>query len=334
MQLRTVIRPALSSALALCLLAGPAYAQEDDDAVEATQEELDAVGGLRGKEKAPTLESVDTAPTTTETTSPDTSSSADDRLEDATSPDNDGPTVNFRLGLGFSAMKTPGFNTDFSVRDDSPSRSIYSFSADVPATDSQTHFSGGVNILWDIVDPVRVGLNLDLGYAPLTWDGAGIFAFSIGPSVEIDVADSIMVGAALGLGILDYQIGFDVDAADAGDAYMTFDDTDIYFDENDQASMQVRKTGFLLAPEVNVAYQPDDGIVGVVMRVQYLDHYIDTDAPWELQFSENSDTDSSESSSESVEVSYEGDYVVDGSELPKVFDFSGLAYHLQVQFRF
>ena len=49
MQLRTVIRPALSSALALCLLAGPAYAQEDDDAVEATQEELDAVGGLRGK---------------------------------------------------------------------------------------------------------------------------------------------------------------------------------------------------------------------------------------------------------------------------------------------
>ena len=90
----------------------------------------------------------------------------------------------------------------------------------------------------------------------------------------------------------------------------------------------------LLAPEVNVAYQPDDGIVGVVMRVQYLDHYIDTDAPWELQFSENSDTDSSESSSESVEVSYEGDYVVDGSELPKVFDFSGLAYHIQVQLRF
>ena len=69
MQLRTVIRPALSSAAALCLLAGPAYAQEDDDAVEATQEELDAVGGLRGKEKAPTLESVDTAPTATETTS-------------------------------------------------------------------------------------------------------------------------------------------------------------------------------------------------------------------------------------------------------------------------
>ena len=42
-----------------------------------------------------------------------------------------------------------------------PCRSIHSFSADVPATDSQTHFSGGVNILWDIVDPVRVGLNLD-----------------------------------------------------------------------------------------------------------------------------------------------------------------------------
>ena len=82
-------------------------------------------------------------------------------------------------------------------------------------------------------------------------------------------------------GILDYQIGFDVDAADAGDAYMTFDGTDIYFDESDQASMQVRKTGFLLAPEVNVAYQPDDGIIGVVMRdIQYLDHYIDTDAPW------------------------------------------------------
>ena len=136
----------------------------------------------------------------------------DDSLEDATSADNDGPRVYFRLGLGFSAMKTPGFNTDFSVRDDSPSRSIYSFSADVPATDSQTHFSGGVNILWDIVDPVRVGLNLDFGYAPLTWDGAGIFAFSIGPSVEIDVADSIVVGAGLGIGILDYQIGFDVEA--------------------------------------------------------------------------------------------------------------------------
>ena len=335
MQLRTVIRPALSSALVLCLLAGPAYAQEDDDAVEATQEELDAVGGLRGKEKAPTLESVDTAPTATETTSTDSSSSADDSLEDAPSAEHDdGPRVYFRLGLGFSAMKTPGFNTDFSVRDDSPSRSIYSFSADVPATDSQTHFSTGVNILWNIVDPVRVGLNLDVGYAPLTWDGAGIFAFSIGPSVEMDVADSIVVGAGLGIGILDYQIGFDVEAADVGDAYMTFDDTDIYFDESDQASMQVRKTGFLLAPEVNLAYQPDDGSIGVVMRVQYLDHYIDTEAPWELQFSENSGTNSSESSSESVEVSYEGDYVVDGSELPKVFDFSGLAYHLQVQFRF
>ena len=60
--------------------------------------------------------------------------------------------------------------------------------------------------------------------------------------------DSIVVGAGLGIGILDYQIGFDVEAADIGDAYMTFDDTDIYFDENDQASMQVRKTGFLIGP--------------------------------------------------------------------------------------
>ena len=208
--------------------------------------------------------------------------------------------------------------------------------ADVPATESQTHISGGVNILWEVLDPVRVGLNLDIGYAPLTWDGAGIFAFSIGPSAEVEVADSFFVGAGLGLGVLSYQIGFDVEAADAGDAYMTFQDTDIYFDDNDEAQMTVRKSGFLLAPELNVAYQPDNGIFGVVFRVQYLSHSIDIEAPWELSFSENSDSSSSEESisTESVEISYEGDYVVGGSELPKVFDFSGLAYHIQMQFRF
>ena len=107
------------------------------------------------------------------------------------------------------------------------------------------------------------------------------------------------------------------------------------FDENGQAEMTVRKSGFLLAPELSIAYQPSE-LMGFIFRVQYLDHYIDTDAPWELNFQETAGSGSSEgsSSTESVEVSYEGEYVVDGSELPKVFDFSGLAYQIQWQFRF
>lgn len=330
MHLQQMIRPILTSAFTLCVFGQPAFAQDDESAVEATQEELDAVGGLRGKEKAPTLESVDTAPPS----NPSESAAPDNPESESTSGTPEGITVNFRLGLGFSAMQTPGFNSDFSVRDDSPSRSIYSFSADVPATESQTHFSGGLNVLWDVVDPVRVGFNLDLSYAPLTYDGAGILAFSMGPSVEMNATDTILVGASLGLGVLSYQLGFDVDAANDGDAYMTFDGTDIYFDESGQAEMTVRKSGFLLAPELSVAYQPSE-LVGFIFRVQYLDHYIDTDAPWELNFQENGSSSSEGSSeSESVEVSYEGEYVVDGSELPKVFDFSGLAYQVQWQFRF
>ena len=117
MQLRTRIRPCPSSALALGLLAGPAYAQEDDDAVEATQEELDAVGGSRGKEKAPHLsQSIQRPPQPKRPQ--DTSSSANDSLGDATNPNNDGVYGNPHLDSP-SAMTTPGFNTDFCVRDDS-----------------------------------------------------------------------------------------------------------------------------------------------------------------------------------------------------------------------
>lgn len=333
MKLSTLTKPLVIAALALTMASFPAFAQQDDDAVEATQEELDAVGGLRGKEKAPTLESVDTPPASNTSESSASQASNDENENASATPE--GLTVNLRVGLGFSAMQTPGFNSDFSVRDDSPSRSIYSFSADVPATDSQTHFSAGFNILWDTIDPVRAGFLLDISYAPLTWDGAGIFAFSVGPSLEVNATDSIIVGASLGVGLVSYQLGFDVDAASGGDSYMTFDDTDIYFDEDGLAEMTVRKSGFLLTPELSVAYQASE-LMGFVFRVQYFDHYIDTEAPWELQFRETDDNDSSEggSTADSVEVSYEGEYVVDGSELPKVFDFSGLAYQIQWQLRF
>ena len=99
--------------------------------------------------------------------------------------------------------------------------------------------------------------------------------------------------------------------------------------------MTVRKSGFLLAPELSVAYQPSE-LFGFVFRAQYLKHYIDTEAPWELNFQETTGTNSSEDGrrAESVEVSYEDKYVVEGSELPNVFDFSGLAYQVQWQLRF
>ena len=127
MNIRNIVRPALAAACMLLVFSTPAFAQEDDSAVEATQEELDAVGGLRGKEKAPTLESVDTAPesTTSENTTAAPVPNKEENDGDAPSAGSDGLTVSLRVGLGFSAMKTPGFNTDFSVRDDSPSRSIY-----------------------------------------------------------------------------------------------------------------------------------------------------------------------------------------------------------------
>ena len=101
MQLRTVIRPALSSALALCLLAGPAYAQEDDDAVEATQEELDAVGGLRGKRRPPHLSQ--SIPRQPQPKRPrQTLPPAPTTAWDAPSAEHDdGPRAHSRLGLGF-----------------------------------------------------------------------------------------------------------------------------------------------------------------------------------------------------------------------------------------
>ena len=84
---------------------------------------------------------------------------------------------------------------------------------------SQTHFSGGLNILWNAVTPVRFGFNLDLSYAPLTLDGTGILALSMGPSIEMNATDTLFVGASLGLGVLSYQLDFDVKAADANDIY-------------------------------------------------------------------------------------------------------------------
>ena len=68
--------------------------------------------------------------------------------------------------------------------------------------------------------------------------------------------------------------------------------------------------------------------MGVVMRVQYLDHYIDTDAP---SFSSAKTAIRTQAEQlKSVEVSYEGDYVVDGSSTrystsaasPTTFKFS------------
>jgi len=119
---------------------------------------------------------------------------------------------------------------------------------------------------------------------------------------------------------------------------MTFDDTDINFDSSGMADMTVRKDGLLLAPELNLTYLSDGALkYGVVFRIQYLQHSVDTDAPWNLEFKERdgANTDETgESSPSSVTIDYTDDYVVTGSELPKVFDFSGLAYSIQFQLTF
>ncbi len=348
---RTIHHPLavlLLGALLVCSKSAMAQSSnEQEDAVEATEEELDAVGGLRGPEKAPTLESVESGAGSSdrEVSSSNidpTTPLVDERpsdSEDSLSESEDAYqfSTSLRIGFGFSTIATPAFNSDFSVRDDSPSRSIYDFSADVGATNEQTHFAVGVNFMWDVLGPLQAGFNIDFGYAPLDWE-AGITAIHIGPTMQYPITESFLIGTGIGLGFMTYQLDFDVLATSDSDSFMTFDDTDINFDSSGMADMTVRKDGLLLAPELNLTYRSDGALkYGIVLRIQYLQHSVDTDAPWNLEFKERdgANTDETgESSPSSVTIDYTDDYVVTGSELPKVFDFSGLAYSIQFQLTF
>ncbi|MEC9465115.1 MAG: hypothetical protein VX834_04985 [Myxococcota bacterium] len=325
------------SCLGLIALPAQASVQDEDsaptleEAVQPTQEELDAVGGLPDRGQ-PTLEKAEPGPAPSHQTSSPPSTKRQSSPTPQTSQDS-GTVLSLRLGGGLSMINTPAFNDVFSVRDDSPSQGIYGFTAAVDATEQQVQLGLGVNMAWQLLPKTEAGFNVDVGFAPLG-SSASVISFTFGPALSLEVADDIVLGSAVNLGYLGYHFGFTVEAEDDGDAYMTFKDEDIWFDSQGEASMSMNKGGFVMAPEVSIGYRPTDG-TGVVFRAQYLMHTIDENSPWSLTFSETTssstpNTGTSETSS-SATISYEGGYVA-GTPLPKAFNFSGLMFLMEVQF--
>ena len=200
--LRRVYHWPLTLALGYSLLllgTNPALAQDDDsaptlsadEAVEPTQEELDAVGGLPSHDQ-PILETAEPAPS-------HQSAPGAEKNETHEMPATDSfdQYISVRLGGGLSMISTPAFNDAFSVRDDSPSQSIYGFTADVAATDQQIQLGIGGNVGWVLLPSTEIGFNFDFGYAPLT-GRAGVISVLVGPAVNIEVVDDIVLGAGLG----------------------------------------------------------------------------------------------------------------------------------------
>ena len=233
-----------------------------------------------------------------------------------------GVTISF--GGGSVNTVIPAFIGNFAVNDESGSNSTYFFSADIEGSESYSPLlltmSGDLaHRLGMDLGKMDVPLSFSIGYAPLG-GGAGIFSGLIGAGIGYRVHDFVKLGAGAGFGFLGYNISFDVERESLGDIFMTFDETNIYFDNDGLARATLQKDGAVLAPEFNLQLGKEDGKLGLQVKYQMLSHSSDPTDPWKIRFTETIDDKEDKAS---VTIDYTGSYVYDGgTEFPEL-DLSG-----------
>ena len=253
----------------------------------------------------------------------------------------DSKTMGFELTIGSGTVSSvvPEFKGLFAVNDASASASTYFFDADVSGQESHTPINLGLNA--DITELAGMNLgsvdllaSLQFGYSFLD-GGAGIINAQFVPNFGYRASDWLRVGLGFGIGYLEYQIDFDVERESAFDIYMTYDETNIYFDDDGKAKATLKKSGLVTAPEFSLKIGPPDATVGLQFRYQALAHSTKITDPWQMTFKET-DGDVTSDSDEATEVTidYEGQYVSNLGETFPSLDLSGGLIALELIYRF
>ncbi|SVD88270.1 uncharacterized protein METZ01_LOCUS441124, partial [marine metagenome] len=202
--------------------------------------------------------------------------------------------IELTFGGGSVGSAVPDFKGAFYVNDASASQSTYSFNADVAGAESHTPINLGINAnigerLGLHLGKLDLSTSLAFGYSFLG-NGAGVMNVQAVPGVGYTVSNFARLGIGFGIGLLEYQIDFDVERESTSDIFMTFDETDINFDADGKADATLKKSGLVTAPEFSLRLGPPGSMFGLQIRYQQLTNSATIEDPWQITFRETSES--------------------------------------------